>query len=69
MTDEKSEKETGAELASWAAGVFASVTPEELARLLKDYREQSQNNRRSAADREFARRRWKALSKKKPLPG
>ena len=33
-----------------------------LAGLVKNYREQSQNKRRSAADREFARRRAKALA-------
>ena len=69
MTEEMPDNETDTELAAWAAGVIACVTPEELSRLVKDYRELSQNKRRSAADREFARRRWKALSKKKHLPG
>lgn len=62
MPDKTPETETDAELTAWAEAVVASVTPDELARLMKDYREQSQNKRRSAADREFARRRAKALA-------
>lgn len=62
MADKTPETETDAYLTAWAKGVAESVTPDELARLVKDYREQSQNKRRSAADREFARRRAKALA-------
>lgn len=62
MPDDTSDIETDAELVAWAAGVAASVTPNELASLVKDYREQSQSKRRSAADRGFARRRAKALA-------
>lgn len=65
-SDESLDTDTVAYLTAWAEGVFAAVTPEELARLVKDYREASQNKRLSAADREFAHRRWKALSSKKP---
>lgn len=62
MPDKTPETETDAYLTAWAEGVAASITPDELARLVKDYKGQSQNKRRSAADREFARRRAKALS-------
>ncbi len=58
-----SDTESSAYLATWAEGVAASVTPVELTRLVKDYREQSRNTRRSAADREFAKRRGNALAK------
>ncbi len=69
MPDKTNDFETTADLAAWAEAVSASVTPGELARLVKDYRERSQNKRRSAADREFAWRRWKALSRRKPPSG
>ena len=62
MPDDTPDIETDAELTAWAEAVAASVTPEELARLVKDYQVQAQNKRRSAADREFARRRAKALA-------
>ena len=62
MPDKTPETETDAELTAWAKGVAASVTPDELARLVKDYREHAQSKRRSSADREFARRRAKALA-------
>lgn len=58
-----SETESSAYLTTWAEGVAASITPAELARLVKDYREQARNTRRSAADREFAKRRGNALAK------
>ncbi|MEK6262249.1 MAG: hypothetical protein AABP62_26930 [Planctomycetota bacterium] len=60
--DKMPETETDAYLTAWAEGVATSVTPDELARLVKDYRELAQNKRRSAADREFARRRAKSLA-------
>ena len=63
MSDKTKELETPAELATWAKGVAKSVTPAELARLVKDYREQAGNPRRSADDRTFADRRAKALAK------
>ena len=63
MTNKTTETETAAYLTAWAKGVAASVTPAELARLLKDYREQARNSRRSADDREFAKRRGNALAK------
>ena len=62
MPDTMPDTEPNAYLAGWAQQVAASVTPDELARLVKDYREQSRNPRRSAADREFARKRAKALA-------
>ena len=54
--------ETDAYLTTWAEQIAATVTPDELARLVKDYRQQARNARRSADDREFARRRAKVLS-------
>ena len=63
MPDETTELETPADLAAWAKGVAGAVTPAELARLVKDYREQARNSRRSEADREFAKRRGSALAK------
>ena len=65
LPDKTPETETDAELAAWAEAVVASVTPDELASLMKDYRKQAQNKRRSAVDREFARRRAKALAEVK----
>ncbi len=62
MPDKTTDIETTADLAEWAKGVAGAVTPAELARLVKDYREQSRNNRRGAADREFAKRRGNALA-------
>lgn len=63
MPDKTTELETPADLAAWAKDVAGAVTPAELARLVKDYREQAQNSRRSEADREFAKRRGNALAK------
>lgn len=63
MPDKTTELETPADLVAWAKGVADAVTPAELARLVKDYREQARNSRRSAADREFAKRRGNALAK------
>ena len=63
MSDKTKELETPADLAVWAKALAAAVTPVELARLVKDYREQARNPRRSADDREFAKRRGNALAK------
>ena len=63
MTKKSLELESSADLAVWAKALAAAVTPAELARLVKDYREQARNPRRSADDREFAKRRGNALAK------
>ena len=63
MPDKLNDIESPADVAAWAKGVAKAVTPAELARLVKDYREQARNSRRSEADREFAKRRGNALSK------
>ena len=63
MPDKTTDIETPADLAAWAKALAAAVTPAELARLVKDYREQARNPRRSAVDREFAKRRGNALAK------
>ena len=63
MPDKTKELETPADVAAWAKALAAAVTPAELARLVKDYREQARNPRRSADDREFAKRRGNALAK------
>ena len=63
MPNKVKELETPADVAAWAKALAAAVTPAELARLVKDYREQARNPRRSAADREFAKRRGNALAK------
>lgn len=63
MPQKTNEVETPADLAAWAKEVSGAVTPAELARLVKDYREQARNSRRSEADREFAKRRGNALAK------
>lgn len=63
MPEKLKDRESDADLAAWAKGVAAAVTPVELARLVKDYREQARNPRRSEADREFAKRRGNALAK------
>jgi hypothetical protein len=68
VKDETPGRETDAELTEWAEGVVVSVGQDALAQLIKDYRESSQNKRRSADDREFARRRWKALWSKMHVP-
>lgn len=62
MPDKLKDLESTAELAAWAKGVAGAVTPAELARLVKDYREQARNSRRSEADRDFAKRRGNALA-------
>lgn len=62
MARKQPEPEVGADLTAWATGVASAVTAAELARLIKDYREQARNSRRSAADREFAKRRGNALA-------
>jgi hypothetical protein len=54
--------ETDAYLIGWAKQLAATIDRDELARLVKDYRQQARNKRRSADDREFARRRAKALA-------
>ena len=63
MPDKTTESETPADVVAWAKALAAAVTPAELARLVKDYREQARNTRRSAVDREFAKRRGNALAK------
>lgn len=63
MPDKLKDIESTADLAVWAKEVAGAVTPAELARLVKDYREQARNSRRSEADREFAKRRGNALAK------
>ena len=63
MSDKTKELETPADVAAWAKALAAAVTPAELARLVRDYREQARNPRRSADDREFAKRRGNALAK------
>lgn len=63
MPDKVKELESPAELAAWAKELAKAVTPAELARLVADYREQARNRRRSADDREFAKRRAEALAK------
>src|SRR5712691_3507586 len=63
MPEKLKDRESDADLAAWAKDVAAAVTPAELVRLVKDYREQARNSRRSEADREFAKRRGKALAK------
>ena len=63
MPDKTTDIESKADLVAWAKDVAGAVTPAELARLVKDYREQTRNTRRSAADREFAKRRGNALAK------
>lgn len=55
-------RESDSELATWAKELAKAVRPDELARLVKDYREIARNPRRSADDREFAKRRADALS-------
>ena len=55
--------ENDTDLAAWAKGVAAALTPAELVQLVKDYRQQARNSRRSEADREFAKRRGNALAK------
>ena len=59
---EPTDQDTDDYLTEWAAGVAATVMPEELTQLVKDYRNQARIKGRSAADREFARRRAKALA-------
>jgi hypothetical protein len=54
--------DSDAYLTAWAKQLAKSVTASELAKLVKDYRQQARNSRRSAADREFARKRAKALA-------
>ncbi len=63
MPDKLKDIESTADLTAWAKDVAGAVTPTELARLVKDYREQARNPRRSEADREFAKRRGNALAK------
>ena len=63
MANKTTDTEDDAYLTAWAKEVAESVTPAELARLVKDYREQARNWRRSEADREFAKRRGNALAK------
>ncbi len=63
MADKTTDIETTADLAAWAKALAAAATPDELARLVKDYRQQARNPRRSAEDRTFAKRRGNALSK------
>jgi hypothetical protein len=63
MPDKSKDIESNADLAAWAKEVAGAVTPAELARLVKDYREQARKPRRSEADREFAKRRGNALAK------
>ena len=63
MTKKTTDIENDADLSAWAKGVAAAVTPAELVRLVKDYREQARNPRRSEADREFAKRRGNALAR------
>lgn len=63
MSDEAKNLESSADLAAWAKALAAAVMPAELARLVKDYREQARHSRRSVDDREFAKRRANALSK------
>ena len=63
MTEKLKDRESDADLAAWAKALAAAVAPAELARLVKDYRQQGRNLRRSAADREFAKRRGNALAK------
>ncbi len=63
MPDKLKDIESTADLAAWAKEVAGAVTPAELARLVKDYREQARKPRRSEADREFAKRRGNALAK------
>ena len=63
MSDKTKELETPAEFATWAKDVAKSVRLAELARLVKDYRQQARNKRRGAADRDFARKRGNVLAK------
>ena len=63
MTNKKTDLENDAYLAAWAKELAAAVTPDELARLVDDYRKQAGNARRSADDRTFAKRRSEALAK------
>ena len=63
MPDKLKDIESTADLTAWAKDVVGAVTPAELVRLVKDYREQARNPRRSASDREFAKRRGNALAK------
>ena len=54
--------ESDAYLTGWAKQLAATITPDELATLAMGYRQQARNKRRSADDREFSRRRAKALA-------
>ena len=65
MTNKTTDLESDDYLTAWAKEVAAAVTPAELAKLVKDYRELASNPRRSADDRTFADRRAKALAKHK----
>lgn len=56
MPQKTNEVETPADLTAWAKGVAAAVTPAELARLVKDYREQSRNPRRGEVAASHRRR-------------
>lgn len=63
MPEKLKDRESDADLAAWAKGVAAAVSPAELARLVKDYRSQARNSQHSESDREFAKRRGNALAR------
>lgn len=63
MTEKTTDTETEADLLVWAEGIAKAVTSDELARLLRDYRDQARNQRRSASDRAFAKRRASVLAR------
>lgn len=65
MPNKPPHEESDDYLKEWAKGIRAATTPEEFSLQIEAYKVLSQNKRRSAADRELARRRHQALLKSK----